>query len=703
MAKVNRFYRSPERQLIDPITLQEALVIPTMMRQKHNAMAQAAAQNSVLDADTLDMDEEAARKLLDPIEAGANKIAEDLNKYGFSQERVNELINLQTEKQRVERDSIGKLTSRKQQFQAAQQAINEKFKDDEDSRNSSLNRLGLMNKTPASFEDDKLNVPGIKSPEYYERLTTEDKTKLFKELSSILEPTAKETGYQVDTIQGLAAFQQAVSNGKVEGVTPEEYQQLFTSVMGSEVLNDFKQEAFNKGLGINEEVDQKYKKDTIQEVSDQLEKAVEKGKMSEQQASDQLENLKQASAEDVYAQVERSKMITGVASAAGYTQNSIDTKFLNNSSGLKGKDATNILNNTIPNEILFGSQGMKSNFSELTDGINDLQYDKKGNLIGVKPKESYLTTDQVTKKQYYYRNKETGKIVDRSSAVHPKSGLLDKYERVQASSENLSKRVENFKPLQELKKNIPNSSKYSDKELLEGYTGAVNNSDAQVLKSFEYFNNNGKDALASANEKMLGLDDNGNITRVGTAESRSNFITDNGKPKDFKEVMEELGFEISNETSYTDFAKVVKPRITGYLSQLGRYSVSVRTEDGNGKTILMQPDNTLLQKSSKPSTLLYNFSKSGKVYEVLDGKENRPYLPSDEEDKIMVAYNNMGNIFSKGSSPRIGYVEIDKKDLKNISGTNIEHLIDKGTANYIPQEEVDFESLQASVSLIVRE
>jgi hypothetical protein len=129
MAKVNRFYNSPERQLIDPITLQEALVIPTMMRQKHNAMAQAAAQNSVLDADTLDMDEEAARKLLDPIEAGANKIAEDLNKYGFSQERVNELIKLQTEKQRVERDSIGKLTSRKQQFQAAQQAINEKFKD----------------------------------------------------------------------------------------------------------------------------------------------------------------------------------------------------------------------------------------------------------------------------------------------------------------------------------------------------------------------------------------------------------------------------------------------------------------------------------------------------------------------------------------------------------------------------------------------
>ena len=271
MAKVNRFYISPERQLIDPITLQEALVIPTMMRQKHNAMAQAAAQNSVLDADTLDMDEEAARKLLDPIEAGANKIAEDLNKYGFSQERVNELINLQTEKQRVERDSIGKLTSRKQQFQAAQQAINEKFKDDEDSRNSSLNRLGAMNKTPASFEDGKLNVPGIKSPEYYERLTTEDKTKLFKELSSILEPSAKETGYQVDTIQGLAAFQQAVSNGKVEGVTPEEYQQLFTSVMGSEVLNDFKQEAFNKGLGINEEVDQKYKKATIQEVSDHLE------------------------------------------------------------------------------------------------------------------------------------------------------------------------------------------------------------------------------------------------------------------------------------------------------------------------------------------------------------------------------------------------------------------------------------------------
>ena len=329
MAKVNRFYRSPERQLIDPITLQEALVIPTMMRQKHNAMAQAAAQNSVLNADTLDMDEEAARKLLDPIEAGANKIAEDLNKYGFSQERVNELIKLQAEKQRVERDSIGKLTSRKQQFQAAQQAINEKFKDDEDSRNSSLNRLKAMNKTPASFEDGKLNVPGIKSPEYYERLTTEDKTKLFKELSSILEPSAKESGYQVDTIQGLAAYQQAVSNGKVKGVTPEEYQQLFTSVMGSEVLNDFKQEAFNKGLGINEEVDQKYKKDTIQEVSDQLQRAVTEGKMSEQQALDQLKNLNQASAEDVYAQVERSKMITGVASAAGYTQNSIDTKFLN--------------------------------------------------------------------------------------------------------------------------------------------------------------------------------------------------------------------------------------------------------------------------------------------------------------------------------------------------------------------------------------
>ena len=344
MATVNRFSKPLQSQLINPLSLQDALVVPSFMRQQHNALSSVAAENAVLNSDSLGQDRELVQQLLSPIEQGYNEAAKTLAKNGFSQQRADEFLDLQGKKQRVEKDYLTNIAGRKQSVMAERERLAGLY-DDEDTRASTLARFDLENSGKMTIDEDgKLQSPGLRTPRTYEIMSDKDMADL--QLSAVSKLKAMVTslgkGYKVDNITNMDQFSQAITDQKITELSPQRIQAVLQSVMGKETLDSYKQQGINRGLGWDQDQTKRYQTSYLQQKEAQLKqmqsaeksnlKDGEKAQYTDNFIASQMDVLKQnvmkSDASELYARDQLNNNINNMSNAMAYREEDFDTKII---------------------------------------------------------------------------------------------------------------------------------------------------------------------------------------------------------------------------------------------------------------------------------------------------------------------------------------------------------------------------------------
>jgi len=318
MAVVNRFYNPRQINRIDPINFQELAFVPQQMRQLHDQTANVASENAINQANVLEQDSALAQELYAPVEKNFNDSIDKLSKSGFSQDIKGEVIKLLGQKKRLERDKISKLEARKSSFQKEVERRKEFFKDDPESYRASIALLqkNLAEQGASSLDENgELNVAGVPNSFFSKVMSSEELAKLENDAFKTLEAEGHFAGAEVGTIKNLPHFYRLLRENKTKGIDPGRIQARLESIMGQDITNSYKQQAINSGLGINPNIDNEWKTQQLSEIEKRLE--AQEGATPEN-TKKQIDSIKELSAVDLYAKLQRNNRIQLSSGALAY-------------------------------------------------------------------------------------------------------------------------------------------------------------------------------------------------------------------------------------------------------------------------------------------------------------------------------------------------------------------------------------------------
>ena len=252
MATVNRFFRPTRIAQVNPISFEQLSYLPNLRRQQHNALLQGAVQNSLLSADTMGMDQEVARQVLDPLEQRAEEVSQNLSKNGYSNELGEEFIGIQKDIAKTQRDVTSKLTARKAGLQEKAKQITDFYKDQPQIANALTQQLyGLNTEASTLDENGNIQIPGMKTPFVAQVYTSEDKLDLYNKALEGLKPMLT-SQYKIDTSGG---WYDIVEQLETKGVSQERIASLMQNALGQDYLDSYKVEASVGGVGMSRIID----------------------------------------------------------------------------------------------------------------------------------------------------------------------------------------------------------------------------------------------------------------------------------------------------------------------------------------------------------------------------------------------------------------------------------------------------------------
>lgn len=128
-----RFYRQ-NIALYNPLSFEEMLFAPSMMRQKHDALDAALmdTQTSLGQFNALSQDRDFAQQAVDPVSQELNQMAEQLAKEGFNNQSMSSFRKLKTQRDKLfsPTGEVGIAQSRLAAFQEKAKELKEQYKDD---------------------------------------------------------------------------------------------------------------------------------------------------------------------------------------------------------------------------------------------------------------------------------------------------------------------------------------------------------------------------------------------------------------------------------------------------------------------------------------------------------------------------------------------------------------------------------------------
>ena len=252
MATVNRFFRPTRIAQVNPISFEQLSYLPNLRRQQHNALLQGAVQNSLLSADTMGIDQEVARQVLDPLEQRAEEVSQNLSKNGYSNELGEEFIGIQKDIAKTQRDVTSKLTARKAGLQEKAKQITDFYKDQPQIANALTQQLyGLNTEASTLDENGNIQIPGMKTPFVAQVYTSEDKLDLYNKALEGLKPSLV-SEYKIDTSGG---WYDIVEQLETKGVSQERIASLMQTALGQDYLDSYKVEASVGGVGMSRIID----------------------------------------------------------------------------------------------------------------------------------------------------------------------------------------------------------------------------------------------------------------------------------------------------------------------------------------------------------------------------------------------------------------------------------------------------------------
>lgn len=237
-----RFYRQ-NIALYNPLSFEEMLFAPSMMRQKHDALDAALmdTQTSLGQFNALSQDRDFAQQAVDPVSQELNQMAEQLAKEGFNNQSMSSFRKLKTQRDKLfsPTGEVGIAQSRLAQFQEKAKELKEQYKDNPEIANFYINQLaqspGLQRDIDGNIINQGLNP--INNVRHYDAKEINDI--LNSQIDNIKDTLLQDFGFQ--KVGNISSIQDVYKQGQLEGRTASEINQILLSQLSPEVIRSAQQ------------------------------------------------------------------------------------------------------------------------------------------------------------------------------------------------------------------------------------------------------------------------------------------------------------------------------------------------------------------------------------------------------------------------------------------------------------------------------
>lgn len=237
----NRYYQQNIAQY-NPLSMEEMLFTPTIMRSMHDQLDQgyATTETELGQYNSLTQDQEFAQSAIDPVRQELSQMADSLSKEGFNRNKMSNFRKLRATKEKLfgQDGEVGLAQAKFDQFQTKAAELKEQFKDQPGIANYYINQLM---QSPGLTRDELGNITGkdlnqINPVRHYDAKEINDL--IDSQLGNI---KASLSSLGMENVGSIGSIQDVWKQGTIEGIKAEDIENILKAQISPEVLASAKQ------------------------------------------------------------------------------------------------------------------------------------------------------------------------------------------------------------------------------------------------------------------------------------------------------------------------------------------------------------------------------------------------------------------------------------------------------------------------------
>jgi len=232
----SRYYQQNVAQY-NPLSFEEMLFAPSMMRQNHDQLDQGlATTNTELGQyNSLSQDNDFVQKAIDPVSAQLNTMAESLSKEGFNRQQMSGFRKIRAEKDNLfgAQGDVGIAQARYASFQAQSADLKKQYEKNPKIANYFINKLGqskgLSRDSQGNIQNQSLDA--IDNVRHYDAKEIGDL--LNQQISNIKDSTLESFGFT--DVGDISTVQDLYKQGTRDGISKERVYAILQKQVSPEI------------------------------------------------------------------------------------------------------------------------------------------------------------------------------------------------------------------------------------------------------------------------------------------------------------------------------------------------------------------------------------------------------------------------------------------------------------------------------------